>query len=290
MNYLLLFISMTACLVYELLKKSYTKRYENTFYQYLFVVATSFVAIIVFSCFGFKKASSFTIWLGIAFGCATLIQLVAFLSALKNGPLSYTSIITAFSTVIPVLAGCIFWKEKISVLQIIGMVLMCVSILLSVLKNEKGKKANKSWYVYCVILFVCTGSIGVMQKIHQKSDYAGQSNMFLLVAFLCSLCLSSVISFATYKKNKTVCEKTTSPVWVFIVIAFVCGICCAFNNKLNLYLTGQINGAILFPLLNGGGAVLTTTFSVLLFKEKLSVKQWIGAFIGIAAIVLLCLN
>lgn len=290
MNYFLIFITMTACLVFELLKKAYTKKSgSNTFYQYFFVNAMSLVALIVLCCFGFEKTSSFTVWLGLAFGLATFIQTAVYLSAVKCGPLSFTSIITAFSTVIPVLAGSIIWHEKIKTLQIIGILLMAVSIVLALLKNEKDKSFSKKWFLYAVILFVVTGSIGVMQKIHQKSAYAVESGSFLITAFICAFCLSAVFSLVFYKKEKVGFEKGKSLV-VILIMVIVCGICSAFNNKLNLYLSGVINSAILFPLLNGGGAVLTITFSVILFKERLSLRQWIGVIIGIGAIVLLCLN
>lgn len=290
MNYFLIFITMTACLVFELLKKAYTKQAgSNTFYQYFFVSAMSFVALAVLCCFGFEKTSSFTVWLGIAFGLATFTQTVVFLNAIEHGPLSFTSIITAFSTVIPVLAGSIIWHEKIKALQIIGILLMAVSIVLALLKNEKDKGFSKKWFLYAVILFVVTGSIGVMQKIHQKSAYAVESGSFLITAFICAFCLSLAFSFFAYKKEKVGFEKGKSLVLI-IVMVIVCGICSAVNNKLNLYLSGVINSAVLFPLLNGGGAVLTITFSVIIFKERLSLRQWIGVIIGIGAIVLLCLN
>lgn len=290
MNYFLICVTMTACLVFELLKKFYTKHAgDSVFYQYIFVTAMSFVALAVLCCFGFEKTSFFTVWLGIAFGTATFIQTAVYLSAVKCGPLSFTSIVTAFSTVIPVLAGSVVWGEKIKSLQIAGIVLMAISIVLSVLKNEKDKGFSKKWFLFAIILFLVTGSIGVMQKVHQKSDYAVESGSFLITAFICAFVLSGIISLIMLKRENVTFEKGKSLLILLIVVA-VCGICSAFNNKLNLYLSGVINSAVLFPLLNGGGAVLTITFSVIIFKERLSLRQWIGVVLGIGAIVLLCLN
>ena len=66
------------------------------------------------------------------------------------------------------------------------------------------------------------------------------------------------------------------------------GACAAVNNKFNLYLSGVMDSAVFFPIVNGGGLVLTTLAAVLLFKEKLSKKQWIGVVLGIASVVFLC--
>ena len=66
------------------------------------------------------------------------------------------------------------------------------------------------------------------------------------------------------------------------------GVCVAVNNKLNLYLSGVMDSAVFFPIVNGGGLVLATLAAVLLFREKLSKKQWIGVAFGIASVVFLC--
>ena len=44
----------------------------------------------------------------------------------------------------------------------------------------------------------------------------------------------------------------------------------------------------MFPIVNGGGLMLTTLTATLLFKERLSKKQWIGLALGAIAVILLC--
>jgi multidrug transporter EmrE-like cation transporter len=92
------------------------------------------------------------------------------------------------------------------------------------------------------------------------------------------------------KEKKPLFEKTSGGkiAWLFIVIMIFSGICVGANHKLNLALAGEIPSAVFFPIVNGGGLVLTTLAAVLLFKEKLSTKQWIGVVLGIASVVFLC--
>ena len=66
------------------------------------------------------------------------------------------------------------------------------------------------------------------------------------------------------------------------------GVFVAINNKFNLYLSGVLDAAVFFPIVNGGGLVLTSVASVILFREKLSKKQWIGVIIGILSVILIC--
>ena len=73
-----------------------------------------------------------------------------------------------------------------------------------------------------------------------------------------------------------------------LAIMIVSGVCVAVNNKFNLYLSGVMDSAVFFPIVNGGGLVLATLSAVILFKEKLSTKQWIGVILGITSVVFLC--
>ena len=91
---------------------------------------------------------------------------------------------------------------------------------------------------------------------------------------------------STDEKEKR--NKSTKLIWLLIGIMVINGACVAVNNKFNLYLSGVMDSAIFFPIVNGGGLVLTTLAAVLLFKERLSVKQWIGVAFGIISVVFLC--
>ena len=72
-----------------------------------------------------------------------------------------------------------------------------------------------------------------------------------------------------------------------IALMLLVGGGCAVNNKLNLYLSGVLDSAVFFPIVNGGGLVLTTFASSVLFKEKLNTKQWIGLIVGIVSVLFL---
>ena len=77
---------------------------------------------------------------------------------------------------------------------------------------------------------------------------------------------------------------------LLIFLMLISGVCVAVNNKLNLYLSGVIDSVIFFPVVNGGGLVLTTLASLLIFKERLRAKQWIGILFGIASVLCLCVG
>ena len=68
----------------------------------------------------------------------------------------------------------------------------------------------------------------------------------------------------------------------------VIGICTAVMHRMNTYLASVIDSAVFFPVVNGGNALLVIVASIVVFKEKLSIRQLIGVIVGLVAILMLC--
>ena len=294
----LLIFSLISSLICVITLNFITKTYENSAAaRHIFNMITSLVAAItIFAMAGSLKASFFTVILAVVFGLTTAIQRVTHLQALEMGPFSYTSVIVSLSMLIPTLSGAVIWGEHIYTIQIVGIVLMVGCLILSVDFNNDNeeKKSSFKWLFFCLLAFIGCGAIGVMQKWHQNTAYKEELNQFLVIAFITSAVfsgISTVISKKTVKEQATNTEEpqkkkllTATP----IIIMIVCGICIGINNVLNLYLSGAMDSAVFFPIVNGGGLILTTLSALILFREKLSTKRWIGIGFGIVAVILLC--
>lgn len=291
-----LILSLAAALVGSIAKKYYIDKIPTGLSGgFVFnAVGCLTAAVILLCCGGFGKSSVFTIVLGVAFGAVTALQGITNITALQIGPMSYTSVIISFSTLISALSGVMFFDESLGWAQIVGIVLMLASFVLAAKSDGDEKKANLKWLFLCLIAFVATGGVGVMQKVHQSSEYRNELNAFLIIAFVSSAVLCAFFAallkmresrFADEKEKE---KNGKKQVWLLLGIMIASGACVAVNNKFNLYLSGVMDSAVFFPIVNGGGLVLTTLAAVLLFKEKLSTKQWIGVVLGIASVVFLC--
>jgi drug/metabolite transporter (DMT)-like permease len=294
MDIALLIISMAACLFCAVIKKIYTRDSSgNLTYIHSFNAVAGIVsAIVLFLWGGFGECSLYTAILGAVFGVVTSLQYIFMMKALQLGPLSFTTVISAFSTVITALSG-LFFGDSIGVFQIIGIVLMLASFIFAVEKKSDEKKGSFIWLVFCILCFIMTGGIGIMQKIHQESAHKSELNAFLVIAFAVSFIFSIILMLIAKKKEKApIFEKTKSGSinWIFIVLMVISGICIAANNKLNLYLAGVLDSAFFFPMVNGGHLVLTTLTAVVFFREKLTFKQWIGVALGTLSVLFLCLS
>ncbi len=290
--YLMLMLSVCANLFGGIIRKYINNKYENSMFSYQFynciVSLLSAVTLVFLS--SELKASLFTIVLAVIFGLITLIQQITNLYALENGPFSYTTVLISLSTLIPTLSGAIFWKEKLSYIHFIGIVLLIICFVLSVNKDKSNNKASVKWLVYSLIAFVSTGLIGVMQKVHQTSEFKSELDSFLVIAFICSFLFSGVYSIFLCKnnKNRDVANQKKINSSIPVILMVISGIFVALNNKFNLYLSGVMDSAVFFPVVNGGGLVLSSVAAVVIFREKLSIKQWIGISVGIVSVVLLC--
>ncbi len=289
-----LILSLAAALGGSIAKKYYTDK-EPTGLSggFVFNAVGCVTAAVILLCWGgFGTPSVFTVVLGVVFGTVTALQGIANIAALQVGPMSYTSVIISFSSLISALSGVMFFGEHLGWAQIVGIVLMLASFVLAAKNDAEEKKANLKWLFLCLITFAATGSIGVMQKVHQSSAYREELNAFLIIAFVASAILCTIFAVLLKRfESQPADEKNHANkkyLWILLGMMIASGVCVAVNNKFNLYLSGVMDSAVFFPIVNGGGLVLTTLAAVLLFKEKLTKKQWIGVIVGIASVVFLC--
>ena len=291
-----LIVSLAAALGGNIAKKYYTDKDSTTLAGgFVFNAVSCLSAAVMLLCWGgFGTSSVFTIVFGVFFGAVTALQGITNIAALQVGPMSYTSVIISFSTLISALSGAMFFNESLSWAHILGIALMLASFVLAAKSDGDEKKANSKWLFLCLIAFAATGAIGIMQKVHQSSEYRSELNAFLIIAFISSAIFCSIFASLLKRRECRLADakekenKSKKPFWLLLGIMLVSGACVAVNNKFNLYLSGVMDSAVFFPIVNGGGLVLATLAAVLLFKEKLSKKQWVGVVFGIASVVFLC--
>lgn len=292
---LLFVITMAANLAGGVARTYYSKSVSQTFEGYhLFNAATSLICGVTLAALsgGRFEMSVFTLGLAVLFGAITAVQQVMTSAALSAGPFSYTSVIISMSTILTALSGLMFFGETVRPTQLVGIALMLGCLALSVKKEEDDQKQKTlRWIGMSLLACLCSGGVGIMQKVHQSSTHRNELTMFLIVAFACSF-VFSLVSMAVQKKrsaDKQGAAASGVSTWKLIGLFLAGGVGVALNNLINLYLSGVVASAVFFPIVNGGGLVLITVASLVLFREKLSARQWVGLGLGIVATLLLCI-
>lgn len=299
---ILLIISILAGIAGSVVKKSYINTFKGSNKKINFhnTVLSIFAVIVFFIWGGFGSASFFTILVGFCFGLMTALQHLFSSKAISVGSWAYTTIIIYLATLIPTCSGWIFWNEPFSWVQIVGIILLVVCFFLSTdLSTNESKLLSVKWLIYALMAFLAMGILSLLLKIHAKSVYAEERNAFLIVAFLVSFLYPAVLYFIELRKEKKQEPKNLESQdkglkftknyysWFWITLVAISGIFAALNNKFNLRLSGVFDSAFFFPVTSGANIILTALISVLVFKDKLKLKQWIGFGVGVVALIFL---
>ena len=304
---LLFVITLAANLTASVFQTRYSRRTGGGLCAlYLYTAASAVVsALAVFLLTGCRlEFSAFTVWLALLFGTVVCLQELTLLLALSKGPLSYTMVIVSMSTLITALSGVLFWHESLRMTQLIGIVLMALCLVLSVKREPRkngesgGRRLSTVWLLLALLSMVFNGGVGILQKTHQSSAHKAELPAFLVIAFAfcavfsCFCYLFLVIRARGKRKEAGAGEPAAgSPRLTcrLIGLFLLAGVCVAFCHCINLYLSGVVAAAVFFPIVNGGALMLNTLASLFLFRERLSLTQWLGLALGAVATLLLCL-
>ncbi len=238
-------------------------------------------ALVLFLFATFDRSTSlYTILMGLVFGLLTTTGGFFRLRALAIGPMHITILVTTCQMVIPTLSGAIMFGEPFSIGKFVAMIFLILFVYLSLDKSSSGK-INTRWVIFCIIYILATGTIGIMQKIHQSSVHKAELESFLAVAFACSFLFSAILA----KRGECVAHFGAKE----YVFAIVCGVCVFINNRFNLELSGIIPSQIFFPIANGVPLVLSSVVAVVVFKERITPIQCIGLVGGTISLMAICL-
>ena len=253
--------------------------------------AFSFLAVFLIGILNVKTTFEVPWILVLFYAVFTLLNQLFIAKAVSLGSVSLTGLFASCGFVIPTLFGSIYYKEPLNALHIIGIVLIILSFVFS-MKKEDGKKFNFGWLLFAIGGLVTAGALGVVQKIF-TSDYSGYKlNNFMSMSFALILIANLIALFFIWllhkKDTPTQTEKTEAltkkqKVLEIIFIAIL-GVSLGAIHSINTNLSGLLPSAVAFPVINGGVIILTTVLSKLFFKEKLTLLQIVGLIIGVLSI------
>ena len=275
-------ISVSSMVLQDSLFNSVSKKYlrtmtDNLFYNCLLY----FVAFIAFLCAAIgSKVSAYSILLGALFGAVTLLMNSCKIKAMATGPLHLTVMIVTSSMIIPALSGVVLWNEKFSAAKAVAVVLLLLCIRVSLGKGGGGVY-KKGWLLFCICAFLADGGIGILQKFHQSSIHRDELLWFLTTAFFVASLFSGAAS-VTKKKTFDFSAKD-------YILVIVSGLCTFSINYFNLLLAGKLPSQLFFPLVNGSSVILTGIVSTCVFKEKITVAQFLGMAGGLLSLILICI-
>lgn len=227
---------------------------------------------------------SVLLW-GVVYGVTQALFILFKTLAMNSGSVSLTTLVGNFSLVLSVLFCFIVWGEEISPLDIVGLALLLLGIVWSANK-ESSAAASGKWPLYLIFFLTFAAAVGISFKAFSKAGQSENAGNMMLVASLVMLIAYAVICLSVKKRHSTLPDSRGIDKG-FILYALASGLLSCAYNRLNVFLTGELDAIIFFTAFNGGVIMLSTVLSVVLLKEKLNCKKSIGILLGIAGICLI---
>ena len=239
-------------------------------------------ALFLFGNITFDGISFSTIIYATVYGLLLIFAQWFYTAALSAGNTALCSTVYSMGFIIPTLSGAIFWAEPFSVLDFFGITCAISAILLSGKKQKKKEEiSNNRYFIPLTLAMLASGGLGVVQKLQQKSPYAKEKSLFLLIAFLLAAAISVLASSVTDNKQRSAFSKHT------VVVAACIGLFFGCCNLLNTALAGMLDSKVFFPTLNIGVILMTLFCSIVFYKEKIKPNEILVLILGSVSILLL---
>lgn len=220
-----------------------------------------------------------TIVLGILF---IIVFNLAAATTQRSG-LSVVSVATKMSVAIPVLFGIIYFNESTEVLKVVGIILALIAVYLSSIKANTGIAIKKKNLIYPVLVFLGSGIIDTLIKF-MESGYVNKTDVALFSSTIFSVAGTIGILVLIYQKITGTLKITGRNIMGGIVLGVP-----NFFSIYFLVLALRNNGfdsSTIFTINNVAIVLFSTLLGILLFKEKLTMKNWIGIALAIVSILL----
>lgn len=282
MNYILLLIIVIGLTLQQIASKSYGEKVQGG--EYSFTMGTILIALFFFvlTSGGKFEFSTSYIWYSVLFAISTSVTLIFTLMAINEGPLSLSSLITQYSLLIPTAYGLLVLGEPIGTTLIIGVIFLLVSlVLINIEKKGEEKKITLKWGIYIFLAFVSNGACSTVQKVQQLECSGQYKNEFMIIAYAVSVVALAIFMLRFERKQ---CIQNLKQGLGQIVVR---GLGLAVVNFLVMVLSNTMEASVMFPIISAGGIVMTFLVSLFLYKEKLSLLQYIGLMLGIVSIIFL---
>lgn len=280
----LLLLSASFASVRNVLIKGFSNfsfKYREFFGIQAAIFGIGSIALLIVNFISFDGFSFYTLLLALVYGAMLLCAQWFYTIALSKGKTAICATLYSFGFLIPTLSGTIFWSEKISVFGYLGILTVIPVLIISGTGKSKSNKdvSAKSYIPPIIIALICSGGLGIVQKIHQKSSYASQLKLFIFFAF--AFCFFvSLMFFLLLKKGESKIQPKN------LTSCAIVGIVFATCNILNTYLAGKIDSSIFFPALNIGGILFSSILGLIIYKEKLTKKDVSVLLLSVLAIIL----
>ena len=227
-----------------------------------------------------EKTWIFLILSGIATGASWL----CYFRALQIGDINRVVPIDKSSTILTIILAFIFFREEISALKLVCVVLITIGTYMMITKKEISQdeqdktKGSNGWLFYAVLSAVFASLTSILGKVGIEEI---NSNLGTAIRTAVVLIMAWIVVFVTGKQHTIKhIEKNE--------LGFICLSGLATGSSWLCYYKALQDGlaSVVVPI-DKLSIVVTIAFSYIVFKEKLTIKSFAGLVLIIAGTLLM---
>ena len=241
--------------------------------NYLMCTAIALLNIGSFSYGG--KALPITLGLGSFNGLVYLLSFLLLQMNVKRNGIVLSASFMKLGLLVPVVASVLVFGEAPGSAKLLGFFVALIAIVL--INHQPGASQNATFKAGLLLLLLTSGCADVMSKVFQEVSDPAHAPLFLLCTFGGALVLCLLL----------VLRRKERPGKAEILFGFLISIPNYYSSRFLLRCLESVDAVVAYPCYNAGTILLTTLLGVLLFKERLTRKQWLAMGIILIALVLL---
>ena len=286
MIYLILAIifSTSVFVAMRLFERFKLDNHQALMWNYVFAAGTGFLMCKQFDAPAQLVAEP---WFGLSIltGFWFIFTYLLMTASTQRSGVTITSLSSKLSVVLPTLAGVVLFNERLNFVATMGIVLALVALFL-VVGGGKRDAINRvsTNRLLPILIFFGTGTGDILMKLTEQRNHG--DNMSFMIAFIYFIAMLFGILIVAYDliRDKSKWQ------WKNAIGGIGLGVINFFSTFCVYHAMRCFDNVVLFPIYNIGVVSLTALTGWLLFKEKLTWKNYLGLAIAIIAVILITLK
>ncbi|MFC5044646.1 EamA/RhaT family transporter [Aquimarina hainanensis] len=211
----------------------------------------------------------------------SIFSLIA-ITAQRNG-ISVVAVASKMSMIIPILFGILYYKEHTNTLKITGILIALIAVFLASSKKTSQTTTNTSSFIYPLLVFIGSGLIDTSIKfIDFHFVKPEDASIFPATIFAAAGILGIfLLLYNSIIKKESISFKN-----------IIAGISLGIPNYFSVYFLilalrhELMDSSTVFTINNVSILITSTLAGILIFREQLLLKNWIGILLAILSIFL----
>jgi len=188
------------------------------------------------------------------------------------------------SVIIPVIFSIVIYKEELGFMKIIGILTAFSAVFLAVIRKTDQVKFSFKYAFYPLFLFFGSGTVDSLIKFTQVNFVdADNTAIFSSAVFAFAAIAGFIVLFLKMKEFRGVFNKR---ILFFGTLIGLLNFLALFSIIKALEISG-IDSSLVFMINSIGVVGLSVCISILFYKEKPGILNWVGICLSLIAILIL---